>query len=195
MSNQLRLNACFGEIKYTQMKKIVIIYGLIAGAIVSALMHLTMIKSDGQMNFDGGMLLGYLTMIIALAMIFFGVKVYRDKHMGGTITFGKAFVVGLYITIVASVVYCVNWEIMLNTSASGFMDQYTTYYIEKMEAEGASVTEIEEMREEMASMSEMYKNPVARFGMTFLEIFPVGLVISLISAALLKKGDVLPAAG
>ncbi len=177
------------------MKKIVIIYGLIAGAIVSALMHLTMIKSDGQMNFDGGMLLGYLTMIIALAMIFFGVKVYRDKHMGGTITFGKAFVVGLYITIVASVVYCVNWEIMLNTSASGFMDQYTTYYIEKMEAEGASVTEIEEMREEMASMSEMYKNPVARFGMTFLEIFPVGLVISLISAALLKKGDVLPAAG
>lgn len=105
------------------MKKIVLIYGLIAGAIVSVLMWLTIPSTKEGMNFDGGMELGYLTMIIALAMIFFGIKVYRDKHLSGTISFGKAFLVGLYITIVASVIYCLNWEVMLNSMEIDFMQE------------------------------------------------------------------------
>ena len=175
------------------MKKIVLIYGLIAGAIVAVLMWLTIPTTKEGMQFDRGMELGYLTMIIALAMIFFGVKVYRDKHLGGTISFGKAFLAGLYITIVASVVYCLNWEVMLNTMEIDFMHEYSSYYLEKMQEEGASPAEVEEMRTEMDSMTELYKNPVIRFGMTFIEIFPVGLVISLISAGLLRRKELLPA--
>lgn len=174
------------------MIKTVIVYGLIAGAIVAGLMHLTTPLTKDIMNFDWGMQLGYLTMVIALALIFFGVKVYRDKHQNGGISFGKAFLIGLYITIVASIVYAANWEFMLSRMESDFMEEYSRHYIEKMQKEGASQAEIDEMVAEMDSMKEMYKNPVIRFGITIFEIFPVGLVISFISTALLHKREVLP---
>jgi amino acid transporter len=175
------------------MRRIVITYGLIAGAIVCAMMYLTMPIGKEKNDFEMGEILGYVSMIVALSMVFFGVKIFRDKHLEGKITFGKGFVTGLYITLIAAVMYCVGWEIYYNTAASDFMANYTTNYIEKMQEEGASQQEIDEMTAEMASMSEMYKNPVIRFGMTFMEIFPVGLLISLISAGILRRKDFLPA--
>jgi len=174
------------------MKKVVITFGLVAGAIVVVLMYLTMPIGKEKANYDLGQILGYVSMIVAFTMIFFGVKVLRDKHHAGKITFGKGFVAGLYITLIATVMYCVGWEIYYNTSASNFMADYTTYYVEKMKEEGASEKEITEMKAEMASMQEMYKNPAIRFGFTFLEIFPVGVVISLISAGVLRRSEVLP---
>jgi len=172
------------------MKKVVITFGLTAGAIVVVLMYLTMPIGKEKANYDMGQILGYVSMIVAFTMIFFGVKVLRDKHYAGKITFGKGFVTGLYITLIAALMYCVGWEIYYNTSASNFMADYTTYYIEKMKDEGASEKEITEMTAEMASMQEMYKNPAIRFGFTFLEIFPVGLVISLVSAGILHRTQV-----
>ncbi|MBK8341587.1 MAG: DUF4199 domain-containing protein [Flavobacteriales bacterium] len=104
------------------MKRIVLTYGIIGGIIVSAMMWLTL--GSGKHDFDNGMWIGYTTMVIALSTIFFAVKGYRDKHLGGSITFGKAFLMGLYITLVVSTLYVASWMVLSATSKQDYMEQY-----------------------------------------------------------------------
>jgi hypothetical protein len=172
------------------MKKIVLTFGLIAGLIVTALMLASMpLMGDGTISFENGELLGYTSMIIALSLIYFGVRSFRDNHNGGVLSFGKGFQVGILIAAIAAVIYASGWEVYVNTSSGDFMEQYTEQYLQQMEKEGATTTELDEMKVEMDSMAEMYKNPLIRFGMTLMEIVPVGLIITLLSAFLLKRNE------
>ncbi|HYG19003.1 MAG TPA: DUF4199 domain-containing protein [Ohtaekwangia sp.] len=176
------------------MKKIVIIYGLIAGIIVSVIMFISLpLQEAGYITYDYGMLVGYTSMVVALSMVFFGIKTYRDQQLDGKITFLQALKTGLVITAIASVMYAISWEVFYNTIASDFMERYTQHYLDKMAANGATAVEIDAQRASFESLGEMYKNPFIRFGMTLAEILPVGVVITLISAALLRKREVLPA--
>lgn len=170
------------------MSKVVLTFGLIAGLIVTILMLVSMpLMGNGTISFENGELFGYTSMIIALSMIYYGVRSFRDNHNNGVLSFGKGFQVGILIAAIAAVIYASGWEVYISTSSGDFMEQYTVQYLEQMEKEGASVTEIEEMKVEMESMAEMYKNPLIRFGMTLMEIIPVGLIITLLSAFLLKR--------
>ncbi|MFZ1805937.1 MAG: DUF4199 domain-containing protein [Cyclobacteriaceae bacterium] len=172
------------------MRKVVLTFGLIAGLIVTTLMLSSMpLIGNGTISFGSGEVLGYSSMIIALSMIYFGVKSFRDNHNNGVLSFGKGFQVGILIAAIAAVIYASGWEVYLSTSSGDFMEQYTEQYLGQMESEGASVSAIEEMRIEMDNMAEMYKNPVIRFGMTLMEIVPVGLIITLLSAFLLKRNE------
>jgi len=170
------------------MRKVVLTFGLIAGIIVTTLMLISMpLMGNGTISFENGELFGYTSMIIALSMIYFGVRSFRDNHNNGVLSFGKGFQVGILIAAIAAVIYASGWEVYVNNSSGDFMEQYTTQTLEQMEKEGASITEIEDMKVEMSSMAEMYKNPLIRFGMTLMEIVPVGLIITLLSAFLLKR--------
>jgi Protein of unknown function (DUF4199) len=176
------------------MKKIVLIYGLLAGAIVGGMLLITMpLYESGSLKFENGELLGYTTMVVALSLVFFGIKSYRDNQLGGSIKFGNAFKVGLLITLIASLLYAVSWEITYNNMKGDFMKQYSEKQLEKMKTKGASEAEIAESGRKMAELGEMYKNPIIRFAMTLMEIAPVGVLISLLSAALLKKKEFLSA--
>ena len=176
------------------MKKIVLIYGLIAGAIVGAMLMITMpLYESGTLKMENGEWLGYTTMVIALSMVFFGVKSYRDQHLGGSITFGAGLKVGLLITVVASLIYASSWEITYHTMKSDFIAQWSTKYIEKLKAKGESEAALIEAKKKMDDYAIMYKNPFIRFAMTLLEIAPVGIIISLLTAGLLRKKEFLPA--
>ena len=174
------------------MQKTVITYGVIAGLILTVVGYATKslwIGDDGKMNMDLSMILGYLNMIVALSMVFFGIRQYREKHTGGTITFGRAFKVGFFICLIASVFYVVGWMIYYNTSdmAQTFPVQYLEHMKQKWTAAGLSAAEIDAKSATFARNMEMYKNPVIMAGMTLMEILPVGLVITLLSALILKK--------
>jgi hypothetical protein len=138
---------------------------------------------------EHSMVTGYVTMILSLLMVFFGIKSYRDQHLGGSITFGQGFKVGIMITLVASLFYVVGWEIYSALYMPNFMADYSAKMIEEMKAEGASAAEIASQMAEMETWKEYYKNPLIRYAMVFMEIFPVGLLVTLISAAILKKKD------
>ena len=175
------------------MKRIIIVYGLISGAIVGGLMLSTVpFLHSGTINFDNGMWVGYTTMVIALSLVFFGIKSYRDNHLNGSITFGRGFKVGILITLIASVMYCLTWEVCYTFFLTDFSEQYSAHYMESVRNSGASEAEIKAASESQAKAWEMYKNPVIRFGMTMMEILPVGLIITLISAALLRRKELLP---
>lgn len=172
------------------MKKVIITYGLIGGVIVSAIMlgsHPLLDK--GIINYDNGMLIGYGSMVIALSMVFFGVKSYRDQHAGGAISFWQGVKIGMLITLVASVMYALTWEVYYNTAAGDFTEKYTQHYIDKMASEGASQAAIDEKRAEMESFNELYENPLIRFGVTLMEILPVGVIITFLSAGLLRRRE------
>lgn len=176
------------------MKKVVLIYGLIAGTIVGGTMLITMpLYENGTFNFDNGELTGYTTMVIALSMVFFGVKSYRDNHAGGAITFWSGLKVGLLITLVASIMYAATWEVLYARMGEEFTQEMVAHYMEDLKADGATETELAEAKAKWESFGEMYKNPLIRFGVTLMEIFPVGLVISLLTAGLLRKKEFLPA--
>ncbi len=174
------------------MKKIVLRFGLIASAILVAFMFAAMpLWKNKTITFDNGLLVGYTSMVIALSVIFFGVKSYRDKHLNGSISFGKGLQVGLLITAVAGLGYAIGWEFYFNIFAPDFMDEYASFYINKAKAGGVGEAEVQRIIVEMDESKEMYKNPVLRFLMTMIEILPVGIIISVISAALLRKKEFL----
>lgn len=167
------------------MKKIILTFGIIAGLIVSGMF---LIVHSGTPNFENGMLLGYLSMIIALSTIFFATKQYRDKYNGGTINFGKAFQVGIGITLVAALVYVIFWEIYYTNFATDFTEQYVNYMKEGLADKGMTAAEIESEMASTAEMMDNYKNNrLVRMGMTAIEIMPVGLIITLISSVVFGK--------
>ena len=176
------------------MTKVVLIFGLISGSIAGVLMWILMgaVNTDA-INFDNGMIWGYATMIIALSLVFFGIKSYRDNH-GGHISFLKGLQVGILISLISAFCYAASWELYYPRVGDEFMQKYTTYYLDKMKKNGATDAEIETARVEGEQFMELYKNFFVRFSFSLIEILPVGVIVTLVSAALLRKRELLPAA-
>lgn len=169
------------------MKRIVLTFGLISGAILAAMMWATLPFME-QIGFDNGQLVGYTTMVLAFLLIFFGIRSYRDTIGNGYITFGRGFKVGILITLIACLCYTVAWEILYYNFMPDFGDKYTQYLIEKSRASGASPEQIATEVARMEQFKEIFKNPVYNFLLTFfIEPLPVGLVMTVLSALILKK--------
>jgi hypothetical protein len=169
------------------MKKLVLVYGIIAGLIVTGMMAFSTGYFCAKGDFEGGMIYGYAAMIIAFSMIFVGIKSFRDKHNGGVIKFGKAFKIGLFISLIASTIYVIGWLINYYCFMPDFMDKYAAVMIAKAKESGISADELAKKTAEMAQMKEWYKNPLFVILMTYVEIIPVALVVTLISALILKR--------
>jgi hypothetical protein len=167
------------------MRRIVLKYGLIAGAILSATM-LAMTQAGGE-DFDRWTFFSYTSMVVAFLMVFFGVRTYRDEIAGGTIGFARALLVGLAITAIGSACYVATWQVVYFKLSTGFVEKYTAYTIEKERAAGATEDALAAKRQEMLAFKEIYDNPLFNSAVTFLEPLPVGLLMSLISAAALRR--------
>ena len=169
------------------MRRIVLTFGLIGGAIVALMMVASFTFMD-RIGFDRSQVVGYTTMVLAFLMVFFGIRSYRDNIAGGSIRFGKAFGVGMLITLVISACYVATWEVIYyGGMAEDFTEKYSAYALEKERAAGATEAQLAERSAEMARFWEMYRNPFVNVGLTFLEIFPVGVVMTLVSAAIVRR--------
>jgi hypothetical protein len=168
------------------MKKTILTFGLISGAISSLLMVATVPFAD-RIGFDKGAVVGYTAIVLSFLLVFFGIRSYRDNEGNGQITFSKAFAVGISITVISCVCYVVTWEILYYNFLPDFMDKYGAHMIEKAKASGASAAALQAQVEQVKKYKEMYANPLINAAMTFIEPFPIGLIITLISAAVLRK--------
>lgn len=169
------------------MKKNVMVFGLIAGVIVSVLMVLSMMRCYNDPNLEHSMLIGYASMLLAFSFIFVGIKNYRDKYNDGLITFGKAFKIGALISLIASTIYVVVWLVDYYLFMPDFMDKYVAQALREAKTNGASSLELAKLSKELAFSQEMYKNPVMVVLFTYMEILPVGLLTSLVAALILRK--------
>ena len=169
------------------MKKTVLKFGLISGAVISVLMLATMPFHDAIGFETAGLLVGYTTMVLAFLLIYFGVRSYRDNVAGGTVRFGRAFAVGALIGLVSAICYVATWEVVYFKFMPDFMDKYGAHVIEKARASGENETAIAKRKEEMAKFAAMYKNPAFNAAVTLAEPLPVALLIALITAGVLSR--------
>jgi hypothetical protein len=169
------------------MKKTILTFGLISGVISSVLMVATTPFFDKIGHGDLGYLIGYTSMVLAFLLVYFGIRSYRDNVAGGQISFGRALGIGILITLIMCAFYVVTWEILYFNFLHGFMDNYGSYAIAKLKASGASPEAVQAQIQQLKHFKELYDNPFYNAAMTFIEPFPVGLVITLLSAAVLRK--------
>jgi len=164
------------------MKKTVLTFGLISGAIMAAMMFGTLPFTNSAWLQAHSMLVGYTTMILSFMLVFFGIRSYRENVGGGTITFGRAFAVGILIALISSVSYVVAWEIMYFGIPS-FGERFMTMCVAHIKNSGASPEVIQTQLNQLKYLD----NPFINAAMTFVEPFPVGLILTLVSAAILRK--------
>ena len=168
------------------MKKIVLTYGLIAGGVISVLMGGSLVLAD-KIGTGHSMLLGYTMMVASFLLVYFGIRSYRDNTLGVHISFGRAFTCGILITLITTVCYVAMWEILYFNFMPHFMDSYFAAEIHKVQASGLDQATIATKVAEIQYSQQLYQNPLVNMAYTFMEPLPVGLLIALISAAVLRR--------
>lgn len=171
------------------MTRIVVVYGAIAGAVIIASSALTISLGVEPLW------AGYAIMLAAFSLIFIGIKRYRDAELGGVIRFPAALGVGLGIALIASVIYVAGWELYMYLTNYTFFDTYAKSAIAAKRASGASAADIAKLTAEMTAMGQQYAQPLYRMVMTLFEILPVGVIVALIAAALLRNSKFLSLRG
>jgi hypothetical protein len=166
------------------MQKIVLRFGLASGGILVAI---SAVMLPLCMNGGGNEVVGYSSMVLSFLLVFFGVRSYRDTVAGGTIGFGKAFQVGILITLITCAMYVIAWEITYFNFFPNFLDLYSANVLAKMRSTGASEAAIRETSAKLADLAKHYTNPLYNSAVTFMEVFPVGLIVTLVSAAILRR--------
>jgi hypothetical protein len=168
------------------MKKTVLTFGVISGVIASLLMAATIPFTD-RIGFEHSYFVGYTNIVLSFLLVFFGIRSYRDHQSNGEITFTKGFAVGILITLISCVFYVATWEILYFHFLPGFMEKWSAHTVQKLTASGASAATIQAQIAQFKKYKEMYDNPFLNAAITFIEPFPIGLAITLISAAVLRR--------
>ena len=168
------------------MKKTVLTFGIISGLILAVMMIAT-VPFLHKIGEDKGLIIGYTTMVLAGLLVFFGIRSYRENVSGGRLTFGKAFTVGILISLLSCCFYVGTWEVLYYRFMPDFAEKYATQMVEHAKASGASQEKIEATMREAEQFARNYHNPAYNIGMTFLEVFPIFLGITLLSAGILRK--------
>lgn len=176
------------------MLKTIVRFGVIAGLVVGTLMYATTsAMHPNPPSLSVGMILGYTSMLIALSAIFVAIKRHRDLECGGVIRFWPAFGMGLGITVIAGVIYVLAWELTLRATGLDYANGFAEMWLADQKAKGVSQEALAVMAQQMEEFKTQYANPLYRLPMTFTEIFPVGVLVSAISAGLLRNSRFLPA--
>lgn len=176
------------------MKSIVFKYGLIAGLLVSISLIISMSLAESSIDIDLGEIIGFAGMFVAFSSIFFAMVKYRRNEGDGLISFGKAFKIGLYIALITSTFYVISWMILSETIFADFGDVYYDQQKTELMESDLSGAEKETQLKSMEEFKEMYNQPIYKFFITYLEILPIGLLVSLIAAAILKRNTKISAA-
>lgn len=169
------------------MKKNVWVFGLLSGLIIAVFMLISANLCYNNPNYEGSMVLGYAGMLLAFSFVFIGIKNYRDKYLGGNITFLEALKVGGIIALISSTVYVAVWLVDYYIFVPDFMDRYVQHVLTQAKKDGASQAEINRQMADMAGYRDMYKTPFGVILMTYLEPLPVAIIVTLISALILKR--------
>jgi len=175
------------------MKRTVLVFGTISGLIAATFMAVSMAimgcsSESGDMT--GGMIIGFASMAVAFSFVFVGIKNYRDKQNGGVVTFGKAFLLGFLISLIGSTFYVVTWGIEFHFFMPDFMDKYSAMMVKQLQESGKTGAVLEEGLKEIESARVNYANPIFFALYTYMEILPVGILVTLISALILKRKTV-----
>ena len=168
------------------MKKIALTFGLLSGTAAAVMMAATTPFME-RIGFDRMLVVGYTSIVISMLFVYFGIRSYRDNVLGGTISFGRGFQAGLLITLISCACYVAAWLVIYYAFMPDFGDKYAAYLVENLRARGGSQAEVDAVIQQAETFKEIFRNPFLNAAVTFTEPFPVGLLVTVISAAVLKR--------
>lgn len=168
------------------MKNTIIKYGLISGAIATLCMVIMtlVLKSYG---FDNTAYVGFSLIILSMAVIYFGIKAYRDDKNEGQISFLNGLLIGLGIAVISSVCYSLMWLVVYYNFMPNFIEDYATFTTNQLKSSGASEAELSKNATQLQEFKDFYKTPFGIFAVTLIEPLPIGILIALVSAFILKN--------
>jgi hypothetical protein len=169
------------------MKKAVLTFGLISGLIMSVLMGGSLLLADKIGSGHNSLVLGYTIMVASFLLVYFGIRSYRDNTLAGQISFGRAFACGILITLISTVCYVVMWEVLYFNFMPHFMDGYFAAQIHKLQSAGLDSATTAARVAAIQHSQQLYQNPLVNMAYTLMEPLPVGVLITLLSAALLRR--------
>ena len=174
------------------MKKTILVFGAISGLIISTFMGASMAImgcSGGDSTKEStGMIIGFSAMAVAFSFIFVGIKNYRDKQNAGVLTFGKAFQIGFFISLLASTLYVLTWAVEFHFFMPTFMDKYSALQAKEVQESGLTGAALKDALKSIDADNYSYKhNPFFFAAYTYMEILPVGIIITLLSSLILKR--------
>jgi hypothetical protein len=169
------------------MNKTILTYGLLSGAVASLLMVGTALYFKSSTDHANSEVFGYAGILLSMLFVFMGVRTYRDRKGSSVLSFGEAFRVALLITVISCVCYVVAWMVVYETIMPDFMEKYVAQTLENMKNSGATADQVRQEAAKMEDFLQMYKNPLFRAAITFLEPFHVGVIVSLISSLVLRR--------
>jgi F0F1-type ATP synthase assembly protein I len=169
------------------MKKVVLTFGFLSGAVSALLMFGTMSFID-SIGFDRGVFVGYTAIVISFLFVYFGIRSYRDNVLGGRITFGRGLGVGLLITLISCACYVASWQILYyNGFMPDFLDKWNAHVLTQLKSSGATEAQVQAAVREAEEFKILYANPLVNIAFTLIEPLPVGLLITFVSAAVLRR--------
>lgn len=169
------------------MRRTVLTFGLISGGILAAMFVITFPFHD-EIGFDRAEIIGYSSMVAAFLLVYFGIRSYRDNVGAGSISFGRGLAVGSLIVVVASLCYVAMWQVIYyGFGGDTYLQKYETHVVATARKDGASEAEIEKQVADLRKFAELYRNPLVNVAVTFVEPLPVGLLLALVSAAMLRR--------
>ena len=168
------------------MKKTVLTFGLIAGVIMSVLMDGNVLIED-RIGTGHGLVLGYTILVASFLLIYFGIRSYRDNTLAGQISFGRAFACGILITLITSVFYVAVWEVLYFNFVPHIMDSFFAAQIHQAQSSGLDPAIVAAQVANIQHSQQLYQNPLVNMAYTIMEPLPVGLIMTLISAAILRR--------
>lgn len=169
------------------MKRTILIYGLILGAILSINMFFVVQLFYHSPDFKSNDFVGYSAQVLVFSLVFFGIRNYRNKQLGGVISFGKALKTGVIITLIASTLYVIVWLFYYYLFVPDFIDKFIPHVLKETARKGATPEQLAETTKQMEQYREMYKSPFFVILLTYAEVVPVGLIVALISSFILKR--------
>lgn len=173
------------------MKKIVLTFGLISGVMISVLMDGSLLLAS-KTGSGHSMTLGYTMMVASFLLVYFGIRSYRDNVLNGQISFGRAFACGVLITAVTCACYVLTWEIVYLSFMPHFMDGYFAAQVHHVQTSGLDAATTAAKVAAIRHSQQLYQNPFVNMAYTLIEPLPVGVVLTLVSAALLRRKEPLP---
>ena len=168
------------------MWKPVLTFGLISGAIAVVLM-VAGIPFINTHDFRKADVIGYASMVLSALFVFFGIRSYRENVGAGRLTFGRGLGVGLLITVIASLCTVIAFQIVYFQVVPDYGEKFSACMVERARSSGDSPHEVEAVAKQAQTLKRLYDNPLTNAGLTFAMHLPIGLAVSLISAAILRR--------
>ncbi|HWB28221.1 MAG TPA: DUF4199 domain-containing protein [Chitinophagaceae bacterium] len=165
------------------MKKAFLRYGLLSGAFIVVLFTLDMSVLG---SFGVSEVAGYISIVLSLCFVYFGLRYFRDKQNNGVLTFGQGIKLGLLITLIPSTCFGAFDLVYVRFFNPDFYDKYTESQIARLKAT-VPAAEFETKAAAMREQMKFWSQPWADFLLMFLTVAAIGVIITVLSAFILKR--------